>query len=97
VTQRNWAGNVSYSSSRVAEPVSVEDLTALVASEPRVRALGSRHCFNDIADTPGVHVSLARLRGEEPRLTAPGTLRTPATASACSLTGRIRPSCHRCG
>jgi len=78
VTQRNWAGNVSYSSSRVAEPASVEDLTALVASEPRVRALGSRHCFNDIADTPGVHVSLARLRGEEPRLTAPGTLRTPA-------------------
>src|SRR5262249_54928699 len=32
-----------------------------VRSAGKVRVVGSRHCFNDIADTTGLHLSLERL------------------------------------
>lgn len=58
---RNWAGNLTYSAAEVHEPATVAQVQAVVARSPQVRALGSRHSFNDVADTTGVHVSLARL------------------------------------
>jgi alditol oxidase len=57
----NWAGNHTYRSRQVLEPESVEELAGIVAASDRVRALGTRHSFNDLADTTGDHVSLARL------------------------------------
>jgi hypothetical protein len=42
----------------------VEQLQELVAAEPRVRALGSRHSFTDLADTTGVLVSLDAIPGQ---------------------------------
>lgn len=54
----NWAGNVAYTAQRLAQPASLDELPSLVASAPSVRVLGSRHSFNDLADTPGVLVSL---------------------------------------
>ncbi|WP_415853801.1 D-arabinono-1,4-lactone oxidase [Sinomonas sp. G460-2] len=60
---KNWAGNLEYSAASVARPESVGELAALVASAERVKALGSRHCFNDVADTAGVQVVLDRLPG----------------------------------
>src|SRR5688572_25153312 len=58
---RNWAGNQSYRASAVHEPTSVEEIQELVRGSTRIRALGSRHSFNDIADTTGDHVSLAAI------------------------------------
>ncbi|SEE40289.1 xylitol oxidase [Arthrobacter alpinus] len=57
----NWAGNYSYGASDIHRPESVEDLQALVAAAPKIRALGSRHSFNPLADSEGVLVSLANL------------------------------------
>jgi alditol oxidase len=61
--ERNWAGNVRYSASRTHHPASIDELRAIVASAPAVRALGSRHSFNEIADA-AQHVSLNRLPRE---------------------------------
>ena len=47
----NWAGNLTYRSARLHRPTSVEEVRRIVAGSERVKALGSRHCFNDIADT----------------------------------------------
>jgi xylitol oxidase len=63
---RNWAGNYEYSSRTVLEPESVEHVQDLVRGARSIRALGSRHSFNDLADTTGDHLSLAKL----PRLIA---------------------------
>ncbi|WP_369046292.1 D-arabinono-1,4-lactone oxidase [Sinomonas sp. P10A9] len=64
---KNWAGNLDYSAASVVRPESVEELAELVGSASargaRVKALGSRHCFNDVADTGGVQVVLDRLPG----------------------------------
>lgn len=61
MTGTNWAGNLTYGASKLLEPTSVDELCEIVATEPLVRGLGSRHSFNPIADTTGVQVSVAAL------------------------------------
>jgi xylitol oxidase len=60
----NWAGNLAYRAARLHRPGSVAEVQELVARSERVKALGSRHCFNDIADTTADLVSLDRLPSE---------------------------------
>jgi xylitol oxidase len=57
----NWAGNIAYSATALESPATVDELRAVVASTPRLTALGSRHSFNRIADTDAVQVSLAAM------------------------------------
>ena len=57
----NWAGNLTYSARTCAEPRTVSEACAVVSAAEKLATLGSRHCFNDIADTHGTHLSLARL------------------------------------
>ena len=64
VGERNWASNVFYRSERIVAPRSIEALADAVRSASRVKALGSRHCFNTIADTDGVHIVARELPAE---------------------------------
>jgi xylitol oxidase len=57
----NWAGNLTYRAARLHRPATVAQVQEIVAASPRVKALGSRHCFNDVADTTGDLVSLDAL------------------------------------
>jgi alditol oxidase len=57
----NWAGNHAYVAGRMHEPASIEELQEIVRETPSLRVLGSRHSFNDIADTTGDLVSLRRM------------------------------------
>ena len=61
MAERNWAGNVQYGAERFHQPTTVEDVQSAVAASTKVRAVGSRHSFNTIADTTGDQVSLANL------------------------------------
>ena len=61
MTGTNWARNVAFRAKTFAEPVSLDELRAIVGRSDRVRALGTRHSFSRIADTTGTHVSLAGL------------------------------------
>ncbi|WP_341927786.1 FAD-binding protein [Nocardioides psychrotolerans] len=54
---RNWAGNVTFSTTDVRHPGSTEELQQVVAGARHVRALGTGHSFNPIADTTGTLVS----------------------------------------
>ena len=47
----NWSGTYAYKAERLHRPSSVHELQEIVAAAPRVRVLGSRHSFNDIADS----------------------------------------------
>lgn len=57
----NWAGNHAYAATWLHEPRTVEELMEVVRGARSLRVLGSRHSFNDIADTTGELVSLARM------------------------------------
>ena len=59
---RNWAGNHAYPASVVHRPTTVAQVQEVVGSSRHVRAVGSRHSFNDLVDSP-VLVSLDTLPG----------------------------------
>jgi alditol oxidase len=48
---RNWAGNYTYGAQKLHRPSTIEQVQEIIANAPRVRVLGSRHSFNDIADS----------------------------------------------
>ena len=56
-----WSGSHVFGAAQVAHPASLEELQEVVANASRVRALGSRHSFTDVADTEGPLVCLDRL------------------------------------
>jgi xylitol oxidase len=61
----NWAGNLAYRADSVHYPTSVLEVQELVARLPRVKALGTRHSFNTVADSPGgALISLSELAPE---------------------------------
>ncbi|MGP7998750.1 MAG: FAD-binding protein [Streptosporangiaceae bacterium] len=57
----NWAGNIVYRASELSRPADLAGLQAAVRDHPQVRAVGTGHSFNRIADTPGALVSLAAM------------------------------------
>jgi xylitol oxidase len=59
--QRNWAGNHTYVAGRIHAPTSVAELSEIIAGAERVRPLGTRHAFTDLADTVGELVSTQAL------------------------------------
>jgi xylitol oxidase len=56
--QENWAGNITYSTDKVLEPRTVDEVRDAVRSATHLRALGTRHSFNTIADSTGSQISL---------------------------------------
>lgn len=58
---KNWAGNLEYSTDKVAYPETVEQVQALVKQSDKLRSLGTQHCFNRIADSPHQLLSAKKL------------------------------------
>src|SRR5262245_50912487 len=54
----NWAGNYRYSTDELHRFASVEEVRKFVKDHDSLRALGTRHCFNGIADSTQALVSL---------------------------------------
>lgn len=73
-TVTNWAGNITYSA-EPHRPASLDALRSLVAGGARVRALGSGHSFNEIAD-PGPEGLLLSLDALPPAIEVDTTART---------------------
>jgi xylitol oxidase len=48
---KNWAGNLAYSTQNIFEPRTVEEVQEVVRKCSHLRTLGTRHCFNPIADS----------------------------------------------
>jgi len=48
---KNWAGNYTYRARKLHRPSTIEQVQEIIVNAPRVRILGSRHSFNDIADS----------------------------------------------
>ena len=57
----NWAGNYTYKADTIYEPKSVKEVQQLVKKLDIQKALGSTHCFNNIADSPKNQISTKNL------------------------------------
>lgn len=62
VPRTNWSGNYHYSTDKVLQPGTVAEVQDAVRSVDSLRALGTRHCFNGIADSPTAQISTLKLR-----------------------------------
>jgi len=63
---KNWAGNLTYSTTKVFEPKTVEEVQEIIKRCHKLRALGTRHCFNRIADSEANLISSRNLNGISP-------------------------------
>lgn len=54
----NWAGNYVYRAAQVYRPETIKQIQELIIHSDKVKGLGTRHSFNDIADSPGNIISL---------------------------------------
>ncbi|WP_233580971.1 D-arabinono-1,4-lactone oxidase [Acidipila sp. EB88] len=61
----NWAGNYAYQAQELLSPATVEEVQQAVRSSTALRALGSGHSFNSLADTGGAQLSLRALNSME--------------------------------
>jgi xylitol oxidase len=61
--ESNWAGSYTYRARAIHEPATIEEVQEILAGAERIRVLGSRHTFSDIADSEEL-VSLAKLPPE---------------------------------
>lgn len=73
--ERNWAGNLTYRAQRIVHPSSVEELQEVLAGDGPFRVLGTRHSFNDLADTVGTLIATDRLPVDVDASSAPGAVR----------------------
>jgi len=54
----NWAGNLEYSTDRLYSASSLEQVRSYVTKQSKLKVLGTRHCFNSIADSTNSFLSL---------------------------------------
>ncbi|WP_309052466.1 FAD-binding protein [Streptomyces sp.] len=92
-TTTNWAGNITFGAERLRIPATVEELQELVAGSRAVRALGTGHSFNAIADTTGDLVSTAGL----PRVLDIDRRARTVTVSGGTRFGEITGLLHEAG
>ncbi|MBZ2197602.1 FAD-binding protein [Occultella gossypii] len=59
-----WAGTHTYTAATLHRPDTLDEVRRIVAAATHIRALGSRHSFHDLADSPGDLISLERVDPE---------------------------------
>ena len=59
--EQNWAECYTYKAAHIQSPRTIDEVQQIVRTSAKVKALGTRHSFNDIPDTPGDLISLRHL------------------------------------
>ncbi len=90
---RNWAGNITFRAANRHSPSTIDELRRIVADSERIRAVGTAHSFNRIADSTGDLVSVA---GLPPTVEIDEDART-VTVSAAMRYGDLARRLHAAG
>jgi xylitol oxidase len=90
VRQVNWAGNYTYRAGRLHRPSTLEQVQEIVGGAPRVRVLGSRHSFTDLADSAEL-LSLDGLPADVAVDQAAGTVSLAAGLTYGALARALQP------
>jgi alditol oxidase len=81
----NWAGTHHFGARSVVSVKSADDVVALVAGGGQFKALGTRHSFNDMADSPGALIDLGGVHFEPSIDETARRVRVPAGMSYGTL------------
>ena len=82
---RNWSGTYQFTAREVIEARTVGDVQRAVAAGGRVRAIGTRHSFNDLADNGATLVSVTAIPPDPVIDEAAGTVTAGAGMSYGAL------------
>src|SRR5579875_406646 len=82
---RTWAGSYRFTARQVIAARTVDDVRRAVAAGGRVRALGTRHSFNDLADNGATLVSVTGIDPDPVLDQAAGTVTAGAGVSYGAL------------
>ena len=58
---QNWSKNVDFNDRGYLQPDSLSELQELIRSNAKIRARGTAHCFNEIANTSSYAINLAKM------------------------------------
>jgi FAD/FMN-containing dehydrogenase len=61
---RDWSRNIRFRPNEIVKPESIAELQAAVRGSGKIKAKGSRHSFNDIADSKDTWIDLSDLKPE---------------------------------
>ena len=89
----NWAGNYRYSTGKIYRANSLEQVCSFVKQHRRFKVLGTRHCFNGIADSPDDFLSLREMN----RVVALDPKARTVTVEAGMSYGQLGPFLHEQG
>src|ERR1700732_525816 len=90
---KNWAGNIEYGTDRLYPATSVEQAQEFVRKHARMKVLGTRHCFNHIADSTDEFLSLRPMNKVLELDAKVSTVTIPANMSY----GQLAPYLHEHG
>lgn len=92
-TLTNWAGNYRYSTDDLVPLTSVEQVRAYVRGHDSLKTLGTRHCFNGIADSTHALLSLKAMD----RVVTLDPKASTVTVEAGMTYGQLAPYLHEKG
>src|SRR5664279_4834282 len=89
----NWAGNLVYSTGRLDAVNSIQQVQEYVKRENNLKVLGTRHCFNNIADSTHHLLSLKSMD----QVVQLDTRASTVTIDAGITYGQLSPYLHNKG
>jgi alditol oxidase len=90
---KNWAGNIDYSTENLYSATSHQQIREFVRNHSKFKVLGTRHCFNKIADSSDHFLSL---RSMDEAISVDSEARTATCASGVTY-GKLAPYLHQKG
>src|SRR5438105_1771126 len=90
---KNWAGNVDYSTENLYSATSINQVQEFVKKQNKLKVLGTRHCFNKIADSTDYFLSLKEM---DEAIAFDSQARTVTVAASVTY-GKLCPYLHAKG
>ena len=87
---QNWSKNVDFNDRAFLQPESLAELQELVRSNQKIRARGTAHCFNEIANTSSYAINLAKM----PKIIEISAATNSVTVSSGLTYGELAPELH---
>jgi len=90
---QNWSKNVDFNDRAFLQPESLSELQELVRSNAKLRARGTAHCFNEIANTSSYAINLSKM----PKTIEVNPELNSVTVAAGLKYGELAPELHKQG
>ena len=90
---QNWSKNVDFNDRAFLQPESLAELQELVRSNQKIRARGTAHCFNEIANTSSYAINLSKM----PRVIEVSASTNSVRVSSGLTYGELAPTLHSQG